>query len=344
MMPPEWAKQRSMWFSWAHNPDTWPNHLEQVQIPYALMVAEFSRVQRVDINVPDKAWEERAQEYLKIAKADFSNVFFHQIPTNDSWIRDHGPVFLLKKADSEQKKSEKALANFGFNSWGEKYPPYNLDNDVPDRISDDLEIEQFRAPFILEGGSIDHNGDGVLITTESCLLNKNRNPELDQQSIEQILCDWIGVEKVFWLGDGIVGDDTDGHVDDITRFINHKTIVTAMETKQHDANYEPLMKNRELLQDIKQTNGSSIEVIELPMPEAVVYKKDRLPASYANFTIANDLVLVPTFECDQDKYALGILQELFPTRKVIGLDCRTIVMGLGAIHCLTQQEPEASAS
>jgi len=336
MMPPEWAKQRSMWFSWAHNQDTWPNHLDQVQIPYSLMVAEFSRVQRVDINVPSKRWEEEARKSLIEAKADFSNVFFHQIPTNDSWIRDHGPVFLLKEGSSE-----KALANFGFNSWGEKYPPFDLDNDVPSRMSDELELESFDAPFILEGGSIDHNGDGLLITTESCLLNKNRNPELDKKTIEQLLSDWIGVEKIFWLDDGIVGDDTDGHVDDITRFVNHKTIVTVMEKKEHDENYEPLMKNRELLQDIKQTNGSSIEVIELPMPEPVVYKKDRLPASYANFTIANDLVLVPTFECEQDKYALGILKELFPNRKVIGLDCRMIVMGLGAIHCLTQQEPES---
>jgi len=264
-----------------------------------------------------------------------SHVSFHRIPINEPWCRDHGPVFVTRDADPRL-----AVIDWDYNAWGWKYPPFDDDDDVPTRVADTLGVPIHTPGMVLEGGSIDVNGTGTLLTTKSCLLNPNRNPDLSQAAIEQRLIDYLGVKKVLWLGDGIEGDDTDGHIDDLTRFIDESTVVTVVEEDEDDANYAPLRDNRALLDKMTTADGTELMVLEMPMPRKIVRDGHRLPASYANFYIANKVVLLPTY-CDaHDKWAVAVLTKAFPGRKVVPIDCRELIWGLGAFHCLTQQQPQ----
>ena len=262
-------------------------------------------------------------------------------PTNDAWCRDHGAIILTHR-DGRGAKAPRLAIDWDYNAWGNKYPPHDLDNLIPSRMADTLGIPCRKGGMILEGGSIDSNGGGVLLTTEGCLLNPNRNPDLSRDQIETRLLEMLGVEKVLWLGDGIVGDDTDGHVDDLTRFVGPRTVVTAIEDDPSDANFAPLRENLRRLEAMTDLNGRSLEIVPIPMPPPVVYEGQRLPASYANFYIANTVVLLPTYNHPNDEIARSTLARFFPDREVIGLDCLDVIWGLGAFHCLTQQVPAAN--
>jgi len=264
-------------------------------------------------------------------------ISFHLIPTNEPWCRDHGPIFLTRDVDPKV-----AVVDWDYNAWGNKYPPFDLDEVVPTRIADILKLPIFYPRMILEGGSIEVNGTGALLTTESCLLNPNRNPRLSRGEIEQRLRDYLGVREIFWLGDSIAGDDTDGHIDDLARFVSEHTVVTVVEENRDDENYKPLQENLARLREMKigaSRTGTEIDIITLPMPKEIVREGLRLPASYANFYVANSCVLVPTFADPADEPALSILRKLFPDRRIIGIDSRELIWGLGTFHCLTQQQP-----
>jgi len=295
------------------------------------MVEALIESEQVCINVRDAAHEAEAREVLRGLPTE--RISFQLVPTNEPWCRDHGPIFLTRDSDPKL-----AAVDWDYNAWGNKYPPFDLDEVAPTHVAKILDVPVFYPGMILEGGAIDVNGAGALLTTESCLLNKNRNPSLSRQEIEQRLRDYLGVRDILWLGDGIAGDDTDGHVDDLARFVSESTVVTVLEQNRDDENYEPLRKNLARLQAMK-IDGQAIEVITLPMPSKITREGLRLPATYANFYIANTCLLVPTFADPADEAALSILRECFPNRRVVGIDCRELIWGLGAFHCLTQQQP-----
>lgn len=336
--PAEWEEHEATWLSWPHNPDTWPGKIETIYPAYCEFIKLVAEGEKVNINVRDEAMAKEA--FVKIEKSggDMSQVFFHVNPTNDAWCRDHGPAFLVN-----EDRSKKIIVNWGYNAWGEKYPPFDLDNEIPTRIAGQLSFPVASPGIIMEGGSVDFNGKGTVLTTTSCLLNKNRNPHLTKEEIEEYLKNFYGVTNILWLGDGIVGDDTDGHIDDITRFVNEHTVVTVMEEDESDENYEPLMANRVLLEALT-INGQQLTIIDLPMPKAVYYQGQRLPMSYANFYIANKYVIVPVFNDPNDDKALEILQGCFSDRKVVGIDSSDLIWGLGSFHCLSQQEPGVDQS
>jgi len=294
----------------------------------------------VCINVADATMEKFAlseiERFLPLVPGSrLSEISFYHHPTNDAWCRDHGPAFVVNK-----ETGEKAIVDWGYNAWGDKYPPYDLDDIIPTRIGEALGHKVFHPGIVMEGGSVEFNGKGTLLTTTACLLNKNRNPHLSQKQIEEYLMEYYGVTHILWLGEGIVGDDTDGHIDDITRFVNEDTVVTVVEEDENDENYELLQENLKALRNMHLQDGSQLKVVELPMPKAVVYEDQRLPASYANFYIANKTVIVPIFQDEvNDKKALAILQKCFPDREVIGIDSTDLIWGLGSFHCLSQQEP-----
>jgi agmatine deiminase len=348
-MPAEWEPHQATWLSWLHNEATWPGKLDAVVPVYAQMVAALARSERVHINVADAAMEASAREALREVGA-VGDIRFHHIPTNDAWCRDHGGIIVCRtdnamQTDARQSHTATACASavmldWQYNAWGGKYPPYDLDNQVPTHMATLLGLERIVIDdMVLEGGSIEVNGEGLLLTTEACLLHPNRNPHLSREQIEQRLGTLLGVQQVLWLGDGIVGDDTDGHVDDLTRFVAADRVVTVVEDDPTDANYAPLQENLQRLQAMRGLHGELLDIITLPMPAPVVYQGERLPASYANFYIANKVVLLPYYNCPQDKQAHDILQQLFPSREVVGIDCTDVVWGLGAWHCLTQQVP-----
>lgn len=338
--PAEFAPQRAMWLSWPHKEASWPGKLQTIYKPYCEFILQVSRHQAVCINVADEAMKQFALGELKryeslVEGARLSEVTFYFNPTNDAWCRDHGPAFVVNR-----KTGEKAIVDWGYNAWGDKYPPYDLDDVIPTRIGEALGHKVFLPNIVMEGGSVEFNGKGTLLTTTACLLNKNRNPHLSQKQIEEYLMEYYGVDHILWLGDGIVGDDTDGHIDDITRFVNEDTVVTVVEEDRNDDNYELLQENLKLLKGMRLQDGKPLKVIELPMPKAVIYEDQRLPASYANFYIANKCVIVPTFrDTVNDRRALDILQGCFPDREVIGIDSTDLIWGLGSFHCLSQQEP-----
>ena len=332
--PAEWHPHRATWLSWPHNVNSWPGKIETIYKPYCEFIAEVAKGEEVCINIADDAMQAKAIIYLREVGADLTKIKFYHHPTNDAWCRDHGPAFVIKE-------SEKAIVNWGYNAWGEKYPPYNLDNQIPTKVAAQLGLNHYTPGIVMEGGSVDFNDQGIILTTTACLLNENRNPHLNQEQIESYLKDYYGAKEIWWIGDGIVGDDTDGHVDDITRFVNDNTVVTVLEPNEADANHEPLAENLEKLKTFQMPDGSPLNVVELPMPNPVVYEDQRLPASYANFYIANECVVVPTYrDAKNDPIALEILQGLFAGRKVIGIDSTDIVWGLGSFHCLSQQEPK----
>jgi agmatine deiminase len=340
-MPAEWEPHQATWISWPHQAETWPGKLPAAQRAFASMVAILARSETVHINVTGPSMQSQAQRLLTDAGAT-GNIRFHHFPTNDAWCRDHGAVFVQRSAhpnaDRADAESGLAAVDWQYNAWGNKYLPFDLDDRIAAHMAEALTLPRFQAPMVLEGGSIDVNGDGLLLTTESCLLNPNRNPQLSRSDIEQRLQSMLGVDEVLWLGEGIAGDDTDGHVDDLARFVAPNTVVTAVEEDPDDVNYLPLQDNLERLQRFSERQPE-LKSVTLPMPPALYGETGRLPASYANFYIANSLVLVPCYHAETDRAAIATLSRLFPNREVIGHDCTDLIHGLGAIHCLTQQVP-----
>lgn len=334
-MPAEWARHEATWLTYPKNPDSWPGKIETIYPSYHLFVKTLAESEVVHVNVDDEAMLEHVKLELQEIDSNMQNIKMHIIPSNDAWCRDHGPAFLLNRNDAKRR----AMVNWNHNAWGGKYP-YELDTEVPVRIHELMpEVEMFSPGIVMEGGSIDVNGCGDLITTTSCLLNPNRNQHLNQDSIEGYLRDYYGVENIIWLGDGIVGDDTDGHVDDLTRFVSPDTILTVVEHDTWDENYEPLQKNLQMLNRCRLANGKQPTIVEMPMPDVVFYDNQRLPASYANFYIANGKVIFPTYRCLADNEAAYILEACFPDREVVGIDSTDIIWGLGSFHCLSQQMP-----
>jgi agmatine deiminase len=333
--PAEWHKHTATWLSWPHKEESWPGKINLIYPKYCEFIKILTEGELVRINVANEQMETFAKQQLQMAGADLSRVEFYHFPTNDAWCRDHGPAFLINP-----ETKQKVIVDWGYNAWGGKYPPFDLDDVIPTKIGDRLGLPVYHPGIVMEGGSVDFNGKGTVITTTACLLNKNRNPHLNQQKIEGSLQKYYGVEQVLWLGDGIVGDDTDGHIDDITRFVNEDTVVTVVEENKKDENYHILQENLQTLKTMRLLNGKQLNIVEVPMPEPVIYQDQRLPASYANFYIANSAVIVPTFRSKNDDKALDILQTCFPDRKVIGIDSIDIIWGLGSFHCLSQQEPE----
>jgi agmatine deiminase len=333
--PAEWEPQTSTWLSWAHKLESWPDKFEPVPFVYTNIVKTIARFQHVNINVKDDAMFDDVTSRLTLAGVPEDRFTLHRIPTNDAWCRDHGPAFVINP--SAEKK--KAVVDWGYNAWGGKYPPFDLDDVVPTKIAEIYGLPLFNPGIVMEGGAIDVNGKGCLLTTKACLLNENRNPHLNQEQIETYLKEYYGQEKILWLNDGIVGDDTDGHIDDLARFVNPTTIVTCVEEDPQDENYPILQENLHLLRTLTDQDGKPFTIVELPMPGHVAYDGQRLPASYANFLIGNGFVIVPVFNHPNDLKALNILQAQFPDRAVIGIDCTDLVWGLGTLHCISQQEP-----
>lgn len=332
--PAEWEQHTATWLSWPHKEESWPGKINTIYQPYCAFIKVLTQGELVRINVANAQMKAFAVSELNKAGVNLSRVEFFEFPTNDAWCRDHGPAFLVNR-----HTKQKAVVDWGYNAWGGKYPPFYLDDVIPTKIGERFGLPVYHPGIVMEGGSVDFNGKGTLLTTTACLLNPNRNPHLNQQQIESYLQNYYGVEQILWLGDGIVGDDTDGHIDDITRFVNEDTVVTVVEENKADDNYHLLQENLQALKTMRLLNGKQLNIVELPMPDAVVYDEQRLPASYANFYIANSAVVVPTYHCVQDDKALDILQQCFRDRKVVGIDSTDIIWGLGSFHCLSQQEP-----
>ena len=327
-MPAEWEPHEATWLAWPHNRNDWPGRFAPIAWVYCEIVRKLARVERVRILVQDEALEQDARRKLKKAGADLEAVRFFRCPTDRVWTRDYCPLFV------RNSKGEVAITDWCFNGWA-KYDNWKNDDAVPAALAKKLKLRRWRPGLVLEGGSIDVNGAGLLLTTEECLLSpiQARNPGLSREEIERALSDYLGADKVLWLGRGIAGDDTHGHVDDLARFVNRDTVVLVSEPDASDPNYEPLRENREILRQYP------VRVVELPMPAPVIFNGQRLPASYANFYVANQLVLVPTFNDKADRVALDILARLFPDREVVGIHAIDLVWGLGTLHCMTQQQP-----
>ena len=335
-MPAEWEPHAATWLSWPHKEASWPGYFEPIPAIWVAMTRALVPHERVNILVNDATMRRAVGDQLRAAGVPLDRITVHEIRTDDAWARDHGPTFVTRSAGG---RTELAAVDWIYNAWGGKYPPWDNDNAVPQQIATQIGIRRFEPGIVLEGGSIDVNGRGTLLTTEACLLNPNRNPELAREQIEQYLRDYLGVRHILWLGDGIVGDDTDGHIDDLARFVDPLTVVTVLETDPHDENYDRLQANYARLRTMTDQDGRPLRIVTLPMPAPVYCEDQRLPASYANFYIANGVVLVPVFDDPNDAPALEILQGLFPSRRVVGIEAREMVWGLGACHCVTQQEP-----
>jgi agmatine deiminase len=337
-LPAEWEPHEATWLSWPHNRDSWPGVFAGVEPAMIAFVRALAECEPVYVNVLDAAHERHVRALLAKA-APSERLRFFRIPTNDAWCRDHGAIFVTRAG-----REPRLAVDFDYNAWGGKYPPFDRDRLVGRQMAEELETPRFAQPdVVLEGGSIEVNGAGALLTTEQCLLNPNRNPTLSRADIERLLRRSFGVTEILWLGDGIEGDDTDGHIDDLTRFVAPRRVVTVMEPDARDKNHEPLEANRRRLAELT-VGGGPLEVVELPMPEPQHLEDQRLPASYANFYVANGAVLVPVFGCKQDAAACSILADCFPGRRVLPIDCRVIVAGLGTLHCLTQQVPAVPAA
>ncbi|HEV8598904.1 MAG TPA: agmatine deiminase family protein [Gemmatimonadales bacterium] len=336
-MPAEWAPHRGTWLSWPHKAASWPGKFEPVPGIFARIVAELVPNEEVHLNAGDAELEASARDILRRHGVPLQRVFFHRHPTDDAWCRDHGPIFVQRRGPAGA--GEQLVLDWGYNAWGGKYPPFELDDAIPTRIAQELGLPVVAPGMVLEGGSIDVNGTGSLLTTEQCLLNANRNPGLSRPELEARLRDFLGVRKILWLGEGIEGDDTDGHIDDLTRFVSADTVVTAIEADPRDRNYAPLQDNLQRLRSMTDQDGNPLRIVELPMPPVLHHEGQRLPVSYANFYIANGVVLLPGFDPVRDAAARAVLQPLFPTRRIRVIDCTDLVWGLGAIHCVTQQWP-----
>jgi agmatine deiminase len=343
-MPAEWERHEATWLGWPHNPTDWPGKVDAIRWVYGEMVRKISAGEVVRILVNSHAETSEARSYLKRAGCDLKQVQFVGHPTNRGWTRDSGPIFVRRRARA--KASETAIVHFHFNAWA-KYDDWEKDRRVPETAAKVLRKSLFNAQhngtdFVIEGGGIELNGRGTLLTTEECYLDPKvqvRNPGLGRKEIDETLKRYLGVTNVQWLVAGPVGDDTHGHIDDICRFVNPNTVVLIREKNRKDINYHPLEENWERIQDVRLEDGSKPEVVGLPMPEPLYFDGYRLPASYANFYIANDAVIVPTFNDPNDRVALGALGELFTDRPVVGIHAVDLVLGFGSLHCLTQQQP-----
>jgi agmatine deiminase len=343
-MPAEWEPHEATWIAWPHRRDDWPGKFGPIPWVYAEIVRHLHQSEKVRVLVNDTAAEARVRRRLSRCAIDLDRVTFFPFPTDRVWTRDYAPLFVTDGA------GKVAVTDWHFNAWA-KYEDWRRDDAVPAQVADQLGLPSWQPAcagrrVVLEGGSIDGNGQGLLLTTEECLLSpvQARNPGLTRADLEQVFSDYLGVKKVLWLGRGIAGDDTHGHVDDLARFVGPRTLVTAIEDNPADDNYRPLQENLERLRGMTDEAGRSLEVVPLPMPGPVVFAGQRLPASYANFYVANDRVLVPTFNDPNDRRALGVLADLFPGRKVIGVHAVDLVWGLGTLHCLTQQQPAGGAA
>lgn len=335
--PAEWEEHEATWLSWPHKEESWPDRIQLIYPAYAEFIAELSKGEKVRINVKDEQMKAFALSFIEKTDADLAQVEFYFFETNDAWCRDHGPAFLVNTQNTE---TPKVIVDWGFNAWGGKYPPFENDDVIPTKIGEAFNLPVFHSGIIMEGGSVEFNGKNTVLTSKSCLLNENRNPEYSQEQIEEFLRNYYGISQVLWVEDGIVGDDTDGHIDDTIRFVNENTVLTVVEVDETDDNYELLQVNLRQLQEMRLEDGRPLNIIELPMPDAVYCEGERLPASYANFYIANKSVIVPTYNCAKDAIALDIIQKCFPDRKVVGIDSTDIIWGLGSFHCLSQQEPK----
>lgn len=333
-MPAEWEPQAAVWLSWPHNRRTWPGQFRPIPGVFANIVAQISRFEPVRVNCAAPL-QPRARRLCAQAGADLTRVTLYNHPTNDAWCRDHGPIFVRN-----DRTREVAVTDWVHNAWGGKYPPYDLDNRIPPSIARKLKLRRFENDMVLEGGSLDVNGQGLLLTSEQCLLNKNRNPHLFREEIERNLQDYLGVRQVLWVGEGIAGDDTDGHIDDITRFYKPDGLVTAVESDRRDANYWPLAENLARLRKFRTPAGGKFDIVTLPMPKPFGFRGQRVPASYANFLIINGAVLVPQFrQKRRDAEACAILGDCFPGREIVPIDCYHLIWGLGTLHCISQQQP-----
>ena len=349
IMPAEWEPHEATWLAWPHNPDDWPGKFQAIPWLYAEIVRLLAARELVHILVEDARAGQRASGILERAGANLDRVRFYSWPTNRSWTRDSGPIFV------RNREGKVAITNWCFNGWA-KYSNWPLDDQVPGRVAELLGLTQWQPMveladgsshrIVLEGGSIDTNGVGTLLTTEECLLSEiqQRNPGVSRAQLEQVFHDYLGIDRVIWLDRGIAGDDTHGHIDDIARFVGPERIVACVEPDVSDPNHAPLAEDLDRLRAARTPDGKQFEIVELPLPRPVVFSDQRLPASYANFYIANELVLVPTFHDPNDRVALNILAEVFPEREVIGIHSVDLVWGLGTLHCMTQQQPAALTS
>jgi agmatine deiminase len=336
-MPAEWEPHAATWLTWPRSDGiSFPDKYDTVPPVYAEFIRALTLVEEVNINVWNADMEAWVRELLRKNKAPLERVRFHHFPSYEPWCRDHGPIFLVRE---NKGRHERAIIDWGYNAWGNKYPPFDLDDAVPQHVAKLRALPLFSPKMVLEGGSIEVNGRGTLLTTEACLLNPNRNPQLSKHQIEENLKSYLGVTNILWLGDGIVGDDTDGHIDDLTRFVNPTTVVTVVEEDPADANYGILQDNLKRLRGLRDQDGRPLRIVELPMPGLLEYQGQRLPGSYANFYIANQIVVMPTFRHPNDAKALAILQKEFPGRRVVGIDSTELIWGLGSFHCISQQEP-----
>ena len=334
--PPEWARHASTWLSWIHKEESWPGKLEAAYPAYCEFIGKLSFHELVNINVAGPEMEAAAKQRLKSFDINWNHIRFHHFPSNDAWCRDHGPAFLLHKSE----KGKRAIVDWDYNAWGGKYPPFDLDDVIPTRVGELLQLPVFYPGIVMEGGSVEFNGACTLLTTSACLLNENRNPDLNREQIEWYLKEYYHVDQILWLEEGIAGDDTDGHIDDIARFVKPDTVLAVTEKDPEDENYTILQDNLERLKRFTLINGKALNVVELPMPQPVVWEDQRLPASYANFYIGNGAVYVPTFrDAKNDPLALQTIQKCFPDRKIYGIDSTDLIWGLGSFHCLSQQEP-----
>jgi agmatine deiminase len=332
-MPAEWERHEAIWLSWPHDPVTF-SRLAKVEAAYVEIIKAIHRCEEVRLFVRGAEMEKRVRKLLSAAKVDPARVKFYTDDYADVWFRDYGPTFVLNR-----KEKSKAMVHWIFNAWGNKYEELKKDTRIPEHILGRHPMPCFRPGIVMEGGSFDVNGEGLLLTTEQCLLNKNRNPRLDKKALEKILSDNLGVDRVLWLKEGVAGDDTDGHIDDIARFVKPDTVVCAYEDDEKDENHKILRENYELLRGMRDRSGKKLTVIKLPMPGYVGDKEGRLPASYANFYIGTDVVLVPTFGHPNDAKAIEIIKDCFPGRNAVGIRCEDVVHGLGTLHCISQQEP-----
>jgi agmatine deiminase len=328
-MPAEWEPQEAVWLTWPHNLLTWPDGmLEQVERTYVEVIGALHTAQKIKLLVPDRDTEARVRLALEREDIALSQIVFMLIAAEDSWIRDYGPTFVINPTERRT-----AMVKWIFNAWGNKYDDLIRDDRIPHELNKTLNMTMFEPGIVLEGGSIEVNGAGAVLTTEQCLLNKNRNPDLKREDIEAILEEYLDVSTVLWIGEGIEGDDTDGHIDDVARFVSADTVVCAFEDDPADENHRILKENFDRLR------GFGLKVVKLPMPGRLGDRHARLPASYANFYIGNAVVVVPTFDHANDRRALDILQQCFPSRRIVGIRATAMVHGLGTIHCCSQQEP-----